>query len=282
MSLVTSKEMLKKAQLGGYAVGAFNAENMEMIMALIEAATEQNAPLIIQTTPSTLKYAKPALFFANVRTLAEEAPIPVAIHLDHGSSFELARQTIESGYTSVMIDGSQLPFEQNIQLTRSVVEMAQKQGVPVEAELGSVGGKEDGLVGHGSYTDPRQASEFVKRTDISSLAVAIGTAHGIYAAEPRLDVELLKKIRAEVDIPLVLHGASGLSDESVRACIAEGICKVNFATELRQAYTSGVRSVLEDKKVFDPKAYGRAGKDAVKRIVADRMAVCGCNGKGDM
>ncbi len=282
MALVKTKEMLIKAQMGGYAVGAFNAENMEMVMAIIEAATEQKAPVIIQTTPSTLGYATPSVYAATVRALAESAPVPVAIHLDHGSSFELAEACIESGYTSVMIDGSKLPLKENIKLSKAVVEMASKHSIPVEAELGSVGGKEDDLVAAGGYTDPDQAAEFVKASGIDSLAVAIGTAHGVYAVEPKLDIELLKKIRSKVDIPLVLHGASGLSDESIKACIAEGICKVNFATELRQAYTEGVRGALKDEKAFDPKIYGKAGKNAVKKLVADRMAVCRCTGKEDI
>ncbi len=281
MPLVKAKEMLKKAQEGGYAVGAFNAENMEMIMAIIEAAEENSAPVMIQTTPSTLRYAAPAVYAANVRALAANSPAQIAIHLDHGSSAELASTAIQGGYTSVMIDGSQRPFEENIALTRKVVEFAHAAGIPVEAELGSVGGKEDDMTASGGYTDPAEAAEFVARTGIDSLAVAIGTAHGVYAKVPKLDIELLKKIRTNVAIPLVLHGASGLSDEAVKACIAEGICKVNFATELRMAYTDAVRGVLEDEKVWDPKVYGKAGRAAVKALVAQRMAVVGSIGKGD-
>ena len=283
MPLATTEEMLKKAQAGGYAVGAFNVENMEMAQAVIQAAVEMRAPVMIQTTPSTVKYAGLDLYYANVAALAKKAPVPVALHLDHGSSFELAMQAIRAGYTSIMIDGSHRVFEENIALTRRVVEAAAPNGLPVEAELGKVGGKEDDLDGgSGGYTVPEEAAEFVRRTGVSSLAVAIGTAHGVYKGTPKLDVERLKEIRKLVEIPLVLHGASGLSDESVKECIREGICKVNFATELRIAYSGGVKAVLaENPDVFDPKVYGKAGRERVKELVKNRIAVCGCCGKAE-
>lgn len=279
----TSKELLLAAKQGGYAVGAFNAENMEMAMAIVAAAEEQNAPVIIQTTPSTVKYAGLAMFVANVRTLAERAHVPVALHLDHGASFELAADAIEQGYSSVMIDGSALPLADNIALAARVVRTAKERGIPVEAELGRVGGKEDDLDGGkgNGYTDPADAVRFIEQTGVDSLAVAIGTAHGFYEGTPMLDVARLAKIREALQnagllIPLVLHGASGLSDDDVRACIANGICKVNFATELRVAYTKGVREVLADASVYDPKKYGVAAMAHVKAQVKDRMAVCGC------
>ena len=283
MPLATTEEMLKRAQKGGYAVGAFNVENMEMAQAVIQAAVEMRAPVMIQTTPSTVKYAGLHLYYANVAALAQKAPVPVALHLDHGSSFELAMQAIRAGYTSIMIDGSHRVFEENIALTRRVVEAAAPNGLPVEAELGKVGGKEDDLDGgSGGYTVPEEAAEFVRRTGVSSLAVAIGTAHGVYKGTPKLDVERLKEIRKLVEIPLVLHGASGLSDESVQECIREGICKVNFATELRIAYSDGVKAVLaENPDVFDPKVYGKAGRERVKELVKNRIAVCGCCGKAE-
>ena len=280
MSLVTSKKMLEDAQRGGYAVGAFNAENMEMVMAIVDAACELNAPVIIQTTPSTVKYAGLGVYLANVRAVAERASVPVAMHLDHGNSFELAMSALHEGYTSVMIDGSQESFEDNIALTRSVVKVADCMGIPVEGELGTVGGKEDDLEAAAGCTHPEEAAEFAKRTGVSSLAVAIGTAHGVYKSTPKLDVERLKEIRKVVSVPLVLHGASGLTDESIRACIKEGISKVNFATELRIAYTEGVKEALDsDRAVFDPKKYGKAAQARVKEIVKSRMIVCGCNGK---
>ena len=281
MPLVTSEEMLLQAQRGGYAVGAFNVENMEMVQAVIQAAEELRAPVLLQTTPSTVRYAGVALYAANAAAAAREAAVPVALHLDHGSSFALAMQALRAGYTSLMIDGSQKPLDENIALTAQVVAAASPNRIPVEAELGRVGGKEDDLDGGaGGYTDPGEAAEFVRRTGVSSLAVAIGTAHGVYHGTPRLDVGRLEEIRRAVDIPLVLHGASGLSDEAVRECIRAGICKVNFATELRIAYTRGVRRVLEeDPDVFDPKRYGSAGRDEVRELVKNRMTVCGCAGK---
>lgn len=279
MALVTTKEMLKKAQAGGYAVGAFNAENMEMMQAIIEAAEEAKAPVIIQTTPSTVKYAAPAIFAANAKVMAERASVPVAMHLDHGNSAELCEESLGAGYTSVMIDGSKLSFEDNVEITKKVVAMAAKAGIPVEAELGAVGGKEDSHEADEVYTIPAEAADFESKTGISSLAVAIGTAHGFYKDTPVLDVERLKEIRAVTNVPLVLHGASGLSAESIRECVVNGICKVNFATELRVAYTEGVRESLEDPKVFDVKVYGKAGKAKVKALVIEKMNICGCVGK---
>lgn len=283
MSLVTSKNMLLDAQKSGYAVGAFNAENMEMVIAIIEAASELNAPVIIQTTPSTVKYAGLDMYLANVKALAARVPIPVAIHLDHGNNFELAMSALHTGYTSVMIDGSQLPFEDNVALTHSVVKVANCIGIPVEGELGTVGGKEDDLETSAGCTLPSEAAEFAERTGVSSLAVAIGTAHGVYKTAPKLDVERLKEIRKIVSVPLVLHGASGLSDESIRSCIREGICKVNFATELRIAYTEGARQTLNsDENIYDPKKYGKVAIERVKEIVKNRILVCGCDGKADI
>lgn len=281
MPLVTSKQMLLDAQKGGYAVGAFNAENMEMVKAIIRAAEEVKAPVMIQTTPSTVKYASLAMFVGMVAAEARDASVPVCLHLDHGSSFELAVQAVKEGYTSVMIDGSKLPFEGNIDVSARVVSVAHPNHIPVEAELGKVGGKEDDLEAVAdTNTDPMEAKEFVEKTGIDSLAVAIGTAHGFYVGTPVLDKERLSEIRKVVDIPLVLHGASGLSDEDVRDCVKRGICKVNFATELRKAYTDAGKKLLEEKPdTFDPKKLGEVGMAAVTELVKNRMKVCGCDGK---
>ena len=282
MSLVTTKKMLQDAQEGHYAVGAFNVENMEMVMAVIEAAEELNAPVIMQTTPSTVKYAGLDLYLANVRAAAERAKVPVAMHLDHGSSFDLAMQALRAGYTSIMIDGSHETFENNIAVTKEVADACTPVGVPVEAELGKVGGKEDDLDGGDGdpFTDPLQAKEFVERTGATSLAVAIGTAHGFYKGIPKLDQERLSKIREVVTVPLVLHGASGVPDEAVRESIRRGICKVNYATELRVAYSNGVKEVLKSNPdTIDPKKYGKAGIENVKQFVMARMKNCGCAGK---
>lgn len=281
MPLVTSEKMLKDAQAGGYAVGAFNVENMEMVKAVIAAAEELRAPVMLQTTPSTIKYGKLDTYAAIVKAEAERASVPVCLHLDHGSSYELAVQAVKAGYTSVMIDGSKLDFEGNIEVSKRVADVGRAISIPVEAELGKVGGKEDDLVAVAdTNTDPQQAKEFVERTGVTSLAVAIGTAHGFYVGTPVLDKERLSEIRKVVDIPLVLHGASGLTDEDVSDCVKRGICKVNFATELRAAYTKAVRQLLnEDEKVFDPKALGKVGMAAVTELVKGRMKVCGCDGR---
>ena len=283
MPLVTSKWMLEDAQKRGYAVGAFNVENMEMVKAVIAAAQELKAPVMLQTTPSTVKYAGLSMYAAMAVAEAEKASVPVCIHLDHGSSFELAVQAIKAGYTSVMIDGSKEPFEENVAVSKRVADVAKACGIPVEAELGKVGGKEDDLEAEAdTNTDPMEAKEFVERTGITSLAVAIGTAHGFYVGTPVLDKERLSEIRKVVDIPLVLHGASGLSDEDVSDCVKRGICKVNFATELRAAYTAAVKKLLEEKpETFDPKALGKVGMAAVTELVKGRMKVLGCDGKAE-
>lgn len=281
MSLVTTKEMLLDAQKGAYAVGAFNVENMEMVKAVIAVAQELKAPVILQTTPSTVRYGELSTFVAMVSAEAEKIKTPVALHLDHGNSFALAAQALRSGYTSIMIDGSHESFEDNIALTKRVVEMAKPNDIPVEAELGKVGGKEDDTSSAGDiYTDPQEAKEFAERTMVDSLAVAIGTAHGFYKETPILDQHRLEEIRSLVSVPLVLHGASGLGDEEVRGCIQKGICKVNFATELRVAYTDAVKKLLrEQPDTYDPKKLGEAGIAGVKEIVRKKLQVCGCIGK---
>lgn len=282
MELMTTKQILKKAQEEHYAIGAFNVENMEMVMAVISAAEEMNAPVIMQTTPSTVKYAGLDYFLANVKVAASRANIPVVMHLDHGSSLELASQAFRTGYTSIMIDGSHDDFETNIKLSKSVVDMCKPSGIAVEAELGKVGGKEDDLDGGDGdiYTDPLEAKEFVQRTGVDSLAIAIGTAHGMYKGEPKLDLERLSAIREVVSVPLVLHGGSGIPDSKVQEAIRRGICKVNYATELRIAYTSGVNRYLsENPEEIDPKKYNKAGIDEVKKFVIDKMKVCGCVNK---
>lgn len=274
--------MLLDAQKGGYAVGAFNVENMEMVKAVIAAAEELNAPVMLQTTPSTVKYGSLETYAAIVAAEAKKATVPVCLHLDHGNSYELAMAAIEAGYSSVMIDGSHESLENNIAITKKVVEDAEKKEIPVEAELGKVGGKEDDLEAEADMnTDPIEAKQFVDRTRVSSLAIAIGTAHGFYAGTPVLDKERVSEIKALVSVPLVLHGASGLSNEEIKECVNRGMCKVNFATELRVAYTDAVKRLLEEKpETFDPKKIGEVGMLAVKELAVNRMKVCGCVNKG--
>ena len=278
MPLVTTNEMLRKAQEGHYAVGAFNVENMEMVMAVIKAAEEMNAPVIMQTTPSTIRYAGLDYYLAMVRTAAERASVPVAMHLDHGNSFELAMQALRAGYTSIMIDGSHESFEENIALTRRVVDACAPSAISVEAELGKVGGKEDDLeaADDSPFTDPKQAQEFAERTQVNSLAVAIGTAHGFYKGVPKLDFDRLSAIRELVSIPLILHGASGVPDDAVRESITRGICKVNFATELRAAFSDGVKEYLAaNPDAYDPKKYNAVGMERVTALVKQKIDVCG-------
>lgn len=282
MPLVTSKELMLDAQKNHYAIGAFNVENMEMVQAVVAAAEELSSPVILQTTPGTLKYASPEMFYANVAAAAKAARVPVVMHLDHGSSFELALRAFRAGYTSIMIDGSQKAFEENIVLTKSVVDACHAGGVPVEAELGKVGGKEDDLDGGegNGYTVPEEAAEFVERTGVDFLAVAIGTAHGVYKGVPKLDLERISQIRELVDVPLVLHGTSGVPDETVRECIARGMCKVNYATDLRIAFTNGVKEyLLKNADAYDPKKYGAVGREKVREYVMQKILVCGSSGK---
>jgi tagatose 1,6-diphosphate aldolase GatY/KbaY len=254
-----------------------------MIQAIVWGAEEMNSPVIIQTTPSTVKYADCRYFHAIVKTAAENSKIPVALHLDHGNSFDLVRRAIESGYSSVMLDASQKSFEENINLTKKVVEFAKTFNIPVEAELGQVGGKEDDLIGGDIYTNPNDAVEFVKRTGIDSLAIAIGTAHGLYKTQPKLDLDRLSEIKKALknfDIPLVLHGATGLSDDTIKECVKLGINKINFATELRVTYTNAVREKLNsDENIIDVKIYSDYARCKVKELVKEKIKLSGFDGK---
>nr|WP_303860456.1 class II fructose-bisphosphate aldolase [Alkalibaculum bacchi] len=273
--LVSTKEMLLKAQEGHYAVGAFNIENLEFVMAVVKAAKEKHSPVILQTTPGTIRYASLDYFASIVRTAAEYADVPIALHLDHGDGFDRCVQAIRSGYTSIMIDGSHLSFEDNIALTASVTKVAQAIQLPVEAELGKVGGKEDdgpASMGENPYTDPDQAAEFVLRTSCTSLAVGVGTAHGVYKGIPHIEQKILREIRSKIKIPLVLHGTSGVPDDQVKAAIDNGICKVNYATELRQAFTHGFMGYMKSSpSCFDPKKPSSLGMEEIVAVVKSHM-----------
>jgi tagatose 1,6-diphosphate aldolase GatY/KbaY len=274
--------MLIEASLGGYGVCAFNVENMEMVIAAIEKAEAMRAPVIIQTTPGTLRHAGPEIFAAMVKSLADGVRVPVALHLDHGDSFELAVRVLRAGYTSVMIDGSRLDFAENVRLTKSVVRVCRACGIPVEGELGAIGGKEDdlsGLSGDG-LTDPGEAAAFAGETGVDSLAVAVGTAHGFYKKEPKLDLARLAAIRDKAKIPLVLHGASGVPFDAVRAAVKNGVTKVNYATDLRVIFTQAVKdSLARDPKTTDPKKYLKVAMEAVKNRAESRIANCGGAGR---
>lgn len=281
---MTTKEMLQKAYREGYAIGAFNVENMAMVQAVVDAAKEMKAPVIIQTTPGTLNFAGEDLFAAMVKNEAAKADVSVALHLDHGNSFELAARAMKAGYTSVMIDGSKLGFEENIAVSRKVIELAHALDIPVEAELGTVGGKEDGHrvdETERTFTDPAEAEAFARRTEADSLALGIGNAHGFYKGIPQLRFDILEQTRKRTSIPLVLHGASGIPDEDVRKATGMGIAKVNFATELRAAYSEGIKRYLEKYPgCIDPKKYSESGKDGVRELVKHKISVCGSAGKG--
>lgn len=277
--LVTTKEMLLDAQAGHYAVGAFNVESLEFVMAVVKAAEELRSPVIMQTTPGTVKYANLDYFAAMCRVAAEQASVPVAIHLDHGDGFDRAVQAMKAGYTSVMIDGSHDSFEDNIALTASVTKVAKPLNIPVEAELGKVGGKEDdgpAVEGENPYTDPDEAREFVERTGCTSLAIGVGTAHGVYTETPHIEQDVVKAIRSVVDVPLVLHGTSGVPDDQVAEAVKNGICKVNYATELRQAFMRGFMGFMaENPDVFDPKKANKPGMEEITNLVKVRMTNLG-------
>ena len=276
----TSKDMILKAREGGYAVPAFNAENMEMVQAIVEAAEEMNSPVMIQTTPTTVNYITREMAFAMVKTVADKAKVPVALHLDHCEKYEDVVAAMEAGYSSVMIDASKLPYEENVEVTKKVVEAAKNYGATVEAELGTVGGKENNVKSASViYTDPDEALDFSERTGVDIFAVAIGTAHGFYKGEPKLNFELLDTIRHTVKVPLVLHGGSGIPDEMIRRTVELGISKVNFATELRAAMTEAVRVALEDGSIIDPKKFMGKGRTAVKELCIHKIKLCGSDGK---
>ena len=271
--IVTNKQLLSTAKRKGYAVPAFNVDNLESVLGVLNALNSTGKPLIIQTIPRTLKYGGIPTYAALTRALYKGGA-DLSIHLDHGGDIETVKACIDAGYTSVMIDGSMLNFDQNVSLTKQVVELAHKSGVSVEAELGTIGGKEE-TEGQIKYTEVAEAVEFVKLTGVDSLALGVGTAHGVYKGTPHIAVDRIKEIADKVDIPLVLHGASGLSDEVIRACIDAGINKINFATHLRQAFTEGLKKGLADKgATYDPKTYLPFAIKAVQEVAERIINLC--------
>lgn len=282
--IVSTREMLLKAQREGYAVPAFNFHNLETIQVIMEAASELRSPVILAGTPGTFDNGGRDYLQAIVEVAAKRYKhIPVAIHLDHHETFESIKESIDLGTKSVMIDASHHPFEENIELVKKVVEYAHRWDVTVEAELGRLGGQEDDLVvdeKDSFFTNPDAAVEYVERTGIDSLAVAIGTAHGLYKSEPKLDFERLAEIREKVSIPLVLHGASGVSVEDVRKCISLGITKVNIATELKIPFATEVRKYLmNDLEANDPRKYMAKAKEEMKKVVIEKIKMCMSDGR---
>lgn len=281
--LVTGKEILDHAHKNGYAVGAFNFVNMEMLQAILAAAEEEKAPVFVQTSEGALSYAGVGMLSAMVHQLASEVSVPVALHLDHGGSFEVAVKCIRNGWSSVMIDGSHHPLEGNIEVSRRVVDVAHASGVSVEAELGRLGGIEDNICvdeKDAMYTNPAEAKQFVTESGVDYLAIAIGTAHGKYKGIPKLDFDRLNTIKQDLNMPLVLHGASGVDEESIKEAVSLGINKINIDTELRCAYTDKLRACLaEDTEVFDLRKYIKPAREDVKAKVIEKIRLFGSNGK---
>ncbi|WP_232697330.1 tagatose bisphosphate family class II aldolase [Brevibacillus daliensis] len=283
MALLSTRKMLLDAQEKGYAVPAFNIHNLETMKIVVETAAELRSPVILAGTPGTFGYAGEEYLVSMVKEAMNKYQIPISLHLDHHENIEDIKRRVSLGIHSVMIDASHHEFEENVRIVKAVVEYAHWRDATVEAELGQLSGIEDDLIvdeKDAKYTNPKQAKEFVERTGIDSLAVAIGTAHGMYIGEPKLDLERLVDIRKEVDIPLVLHGASGLSDDLVCETIRLGICKVNIATELKLAFVKGLRSHLsEQPDANDPRKYFADAIHEMKQVISDKIMMCGSDGK---
>lgn len=308
MPLVTSTEMFKKAYEGGYAIGAFNVNNMEIIQGVVGAAMEEKAPLILQVSSGARKYANTIYLKKMVEAAVEESGLPICLHLDHGDTFELCKDCVDNGFTSVMIDASHHSFEENIKITRSVVEYAHDHGVVVEAELGRLAGIEDAVNvsdKDAAYTDPDQVQEFVNRTGVDSLAIAIGTSHGAFKfkGEPKLRFDILEEVGKRLPcFPIVLHGASsvpqylveqineyggnmpgakGVPEEMLRQAATMAVCKINIDSDIRMAVTATIRKYFkENPSHFDPRQYLGPARNAVKEIVRHKLVnVLGCNGK---
>ena len=303
--LVTNKDLMVPARKNGYAVGAFNVQNLESMQAVAEAAAEEKSPAILQITPSVIKYAGLPYISGLVKTAAQLSPVPLTMHLDHGEDFDTASKCVEAGFTSVMIDGSFLKFDENVTLTKRVVDIAHPKGVSVEAELGKLAGIEERSVEEKEaiLTDPKTAVEFVEKTGVDTLAVAIGTSHGAYKfkSESKLDIERLRTISQIISIPLVLHGASsvpqwliekatkygaslggakGIPEEELKKAISLGIAKINIDTDLRLAFTATVREVLANSpKEFDPRKILGPAKEAMREVAKSKMRLFGSSGR---
>jgi len=303
--LVTNKDLMVPARTNGYAVAAFNIQNLESMKAVVEAATEEKSPAIMQITPSVIKYAGLEYITALAKTAAQTAPVPLSIHLDHGEDFDTAAKCVNAGFSSVMIDGSFLSFNENVAVTKRVVGIAHPKGVSVEAELGKLAGVEERSVAEKEaiLTDPQSAVEFVEKTGVDTLAVAIGTSHGAYKfkSQAKIDLERLKIISQRISIPLVLHGASsvptwivekavkygatldgakGVAEDQLQQAIKLGIAKINIDTDLRLAFTATVREVLTNSpKEFDPRKILGPAKDAMKEVAKGKMRLFGSSGK---
>ncbi|MBE3571765.1 MAG: class II fructose-bisphosphate aldolase [Moorella humiferrea] len=280
--LTSATELLGRAQRGNYAIAAFNFHNLEILQAIIETAEAEKAPVILQITPTYLEKIGATAAAAMAREAAAAAKVPVALHLDHSDSFKWIIWALAHGFTSVMIDASKLPLAENIALSRKVAEAAHATGAAAEAELGHIGGVEDSIDDLGNadagLADPNEAARLVQESGIDALAPALGTAHGLYTSEPKIDFERLDKIRALVRVPLVLHGGSGIPDNMVREAIATGIAKVNIGTELKVAWADAVKGALA-VGITEPWQVAVKAREAVREVVRQKITLCGCDGK---
>ncbi|MFP4021286.1 MAG: class II fructose-1,6-bisphosphate aldolase [Halanaerobium sp.] len=283
MNLVPMADILQDAHKRTYAVGGFNINNMEFLQGIIRGAEELNSPLILQASEGAIRYIGMDYVMQMVEAATKDTNIPVALHLDHGSNFESIMNCIRAGFSSVMIDASKKPFEENIALTKKVVEAAHSVNVSVEAELGTIGGTEDDHTVEekdAMYTDPDQAKEFVDATGVDALAIAIGTAHGVYEGEPELDFERLDTIKKLIDMPVVLHGASGISAKDLETAVGYGVNKVNVNTDFQQVFTAKIREIFAEKpELYDPRKYCGPGRDAITEKVKEKIKMLSSNNK---
>jgi len=283
MPLVPVASLLAQAERGGYAVGAFNANNMEIVQAIVRAAEIERAPVIMQASQGAIKYAGLKFIAGIVRIAAEASPVPVALHLDHGTDFDQVVRCIGAGFTSVMCDASHHPLAENIAITRKVLDVARPLGISVEAELGRIGGTEDEIFvteKEAMYTDPEEAKKFFDATGVDALAIAIGTAHGQYKGEPKLDFDRLKKIREITGCPIVLHGSSGVPDDQVTRAIKLGVRKVNIDTNIREAFVAGMReAVNRDATEIDPRKILGPARDAAIELIREKIRLFGSSGQ---
>lgn len=281
--LVTGKEILQHAHENGYAVGAFNVNNMEIVQAIVEAAEATKSPVILQASQGGLKYAGVEYIAELGRIAARNASVPVAIHLDHGTDFAQIVQCIRYGFTSVMIDASKYPLDENIAITKKVIEVASAAGVSVEAELGKIGGTEDDITvdeRDAAFTVPEEAERFVRETGVDSLAIAVGTAHGPYKGEPKLDFDRISTIKKLINIPIVLHGSSGVPEESIKKAVSLGVNKINIDTDIRMAFDRAIREFVQNNpNEYDPrKILGPAKKEMI-RVISEKMQMFGSAGR---
>lgn len=281
--LVSGIDILQKAHEGNYAVGAFNVSNLEMVQAVIAAAEEERSPVILQASQSAIAYAGSEVLALIVRKMAEMATVPVALHLDHGTDWDVIMKCLRDGWTSIMYDGSKSTLEDNIKVTKQVISIAKPMGVSVEAELGKIGGVEDNVNisdREASMTDPEEAVEFYRQTGVDFLAIAIGNAHGVYKGKPELDFNRLDIIKKALNIPVVLHGASGISEEDIKKAVALGVNKINIDTDLRQAFQKAVHKFIAEKpEAYDPRKILGPGTEAIKEVVKTKIRIFGSNNK---